>query len=194
MPKLLIVAILILAGMWIWHEPTIEHGPGVLAGDEPVQASAADPRPFDFRGYSIQPLADFSVHARVLSRKTYRTGRESELAPTDLALGWGPMSDSTVLAPFRFTQSGRWYRYQTDTWTIPKVEVTRHSANMHLIPSSPEIQETLNDVVVGDIVQLSGSLVKVEAADGWKWKSSTTRNDAGAGSCELIWVTEATIN
>jgi hypothetical protein len=99
------------------------------------------------------------------------------------------MSDSTVLAPFSFSQSSRWYRYKTTEWTIPKSEVTRHSANMHLIPSSPEIDAELDEIVVGHIVTLSGSLVNVEAKDGWKWKSSLTRSDAGAGSCEVIWVT-----
>ena len=48
----------------------------------------------------------------------------------------------------------------------------------------------LDDIIVGQIISLSGSLVRVEAKDGWKWKSSLTRSDDGAGSCEIIWVTD----
>ena len=107
-----------------------------------------------------------------------------------LALGWGAMSDSAVLAPFTFSQSGRWYLYATPEWPIPKSEVIRHSANMHLIPSTPEIESLLDDVVVGQVVTLGGSLVKVEADDGWKWVSSMSRSDTGQAACEIIWVTE----
>ena len=189
MLRFLLVALVVLAA-WFFYEPSIEHGPGVLAPDDPIQVTPADPTPFEFRDYSFEPLADFSLIARVLGRQTYRTGRESDLSPLDLALGWGRMSDSTVLEPFRFSQSSRWYRYKTSEWTISKTEVTRHSANMHMIPSTPEIDAKLDDIIVGQVISLSGSLVRIEAKDGWKWKSSLTRSDDGAGSCEIIWVTD----
>ena len=193
MPKLVLLIIAIVWGGWLFYEPSIEHGPGVMAPSKPIQVKPTDPASFSFRGYKIDPLADFSVHARVLSRQAYTTGRESDLSPLDLALGWGRMSDSSVLAPFRFTQSGRWYHYKTSTWTVPKVEVTRFSANMHLIPSTQATEDALNQIIVGDVIRITGSLVNVESKDGWTWKSSTTRNDAGAGSCEIIWVTEVEI-
>jgi hypothetical protein len=47
----------------------------------------------------------------------------------------------------------------------------------------------IKEIRNGDIVQLSGSLVNVVSeSDGWRWKSSQTRNDTGKGACELIWV------
>lgn len=181
---------LALVGLWIWYEPTIEHAPGILAPDDPSQREPRDATPFEFRGYTIEPLADFRLTARVLSRETYRMDRQSDLSPVDLTLGWGAMSDSAVLAPFTFSQSGRWYLYTTPEWPIPKSEVIRQSANMHLIPSTPEIESLLDDVIVGQVVTLGGSLVKVEANDGWKWVSSMTRRDTGQASCEIVWVTE----
>jgi hypothetical protein len=30
--------------------------------------------------------------------------------------------------------------------------------------------------------------VRVEAADGWSWTSSLTRDDTGPGACEVMWV------
>ena len=29
---------------------------------------------------------------------------------------------------------------------------------------------------------------RMRAPDGWRWRSSLTREDTGAGACELVWV------
>jgi len=59
---------------------------------------------------------------------------------------------------------------------------------MHLIPKNESVQYDLDNVRQGDIVSLSGYLVRVDASDGWHWVSSQTRGDTGAGACELIFV------
>ena len=35
---------------------------------------------------------------------------------------------------------------------------------------------------------LALDLIEVRGADGWRWRSSLTREDTGAGACELVWV------
>ena len=187
--KFLPIVVLALVSMLWLYEPTIEHAPGVLSPSAPTQVHLSNASSFEFRGYLLKPVATFSLEARVLSRKSYRHDRESDLSPIDLALGWGPMSDSEVLQPFRFSQWGRWYRYKTSEWTIPKSDVVRHSANMHFIPSSPELHTKLESIVVGHIVLIEGTLVNVRAEDGWRWNTSISRKDDGAGSCEVIWLT-----
>jgi len=37
-------------------------------------------------------------------------------------------------------------------------------------------------------VTLRGWLIDVDAADGWHWRTSRTREDTGGGACEIIWV------
>jgi hypothetical protein len=59
---------------------------------------------------------------------------------------------------------------------------------MHLIPANDSIKSDIERVQQGEIIEISGSLVKVTATDGWRWISSQTRNDTGNGACELIWV------
>ena len=39
--------------------------------------------------------------------------RESDLAPVDLALGWGRMSDEAILKDIQISQSGRFYFWHT---------------------------------------------------------------------------------
>ena len=51
----------------------------------------------------------------------------------------------------------------------------------------------LDHVVEGSIVQLRGYLVAVQAADGWRWRSSLSRDDTGGGSCELVFVEYASV-
>lgn len=143
---------------------------------------------FRLARYSIYPLEDFSIEARVLGRKDYRLGREAELSPTDLALGWGPMDDPRVLADIRITQGNRWFYWHADKLPIPRRELETHAANMHMIPASDDVARTLAQVSAGEHIRLSGKLVRVEGDDGWRWVSSLTREDTGAGACELVWV------
>jgi hypothetical protein len=37
-------------------------------------------------------------------------------------------------------------------------------------------------------VRIDGWLIEANAPDGWRWRSSTTREDAGGGACEVIYV------
>jgi hypothetical protein len=56
------------------------------------------------------------------------------------------------------------------------------------VPANDDVKEKLLRVKKGEIVQLKGYLINVRHEDGWTWRSSLTRDDTGAGSCELMWV------
>lgn len=92
-----------------WQQRAEQHGPGVIAADSPMQQPVSHPIPFALNHYQITPLAEFSVHARVLSTQHYALDRAAKLAPVDLALGWGRMSDESVLSSINISQSGRFY-------------------------------------------------------------------------------------
>lgn len=178
---------MLVAYLWLTDAP-VELGPGILAPDAPVQTRIDDPAPFPVGDYRITPLAEFSITAKVLGKETYRFDREADLAPVDLALGWGRMSDETVLKAIDIRQSGRWYHWRTERFPIPRREIENHSANMHLIPGDDRVADALRTVRPGEIVSLSGKLVRVDADDGWHWVSSLTRSDTGARACELVYV------
>ena len=113
-------------------------------------------------GLGIVPGAGDDVHvavAHVLGRLAHpsdqhgieghrvempdRFDREADYAPTDLALGWGRMTEDAVVARLDIRQSGRWYRYR---WQgdppIPLAEIVRSSANMHMVPPTPRWRPT----------------------------------------------------
>lgn len=141
-------------------------------------------------GYYIAPLQPFEMQARILSSKHYTHDKESDLVPVDLVLGWGPMADLNVTNQISITQSNRWYHWRVDAFPIPRREIETHSANMHLIPATPAIAEAIQSAEKGSMIVVEGDLVEVvDLEKNWRWKSSLSRNDTGAGACELILVT-----
>ncbi len=157
---------------------------GALQTDAPTSMGS-----FQHQDAVITPLAGFSVDARVLSTKTYRSDREAKYAPIDLALGWGRMREDAVLAALNITQSSRWYEYRwRDQPPIALDEIVRSSANMHMIPSNVDVANALDNLDADDRIRIDGWLVQVEAQDGWRWRSSLRRDDSGSGACEVIYV------
>lgn len=188
--KLILISIVIWATFSWWHSRPVKYEPGVEVAQLPMQSAADGVSAFEYKNYQITPLAHFSAEARVLSRENYRMGREADLVKTDFALGWGRMSDKAILDQVDIKQSNRFYFWHVDSFPIPRREIETSSANMHLIPSNSDIESKLAKVRVGQIVNLRGYLVRVDASDGWHWVSSLTREDTGAGACEVVWVEE----
>lgn len=202
---LLVIAILAcLAGWWFSEKregPRAPAAPGdialacplpprVASGEPPLQTDVPDSlAPFALDAATLTPLAGFSVEARVLSREDYRSGRESDLSPTDLALGWARMTEDAVIDALDISQSSRWYRYRwSDQAPLPPQEIASSSANMHMIPGNDSVAQALAGVRKGERVRIDGWLVEANASDGWRWRSSTRRDDTGGGACEVVYV------
>jgi hypothetical protein len=169
------------------------HGSGIIASQSPVQSSTSQTN-FILNGYKITPLDSFEIEARVLAAEHYSLGREADLSPVDLALGWGKMSDEAILSKINISQSNRFYYWHVDEFPIPRREIETQSANMHMIPADAEIEKSLKSIRPGQVVKLSGYLVEANASDGWHWKSSLTREDTGNGACELVYVKSVMVN
>ncbi len=186
------VAVILIGGWYQYQQRAqkpIHHSNGVLVQRDPVQNILDRGEVWQKDNYTIKALADFDIEARVLSKELYSSGREADLSPVDLALGWGSMSDSEVLSSLSISQRNRFYFYRWENQPPrPPAEIASHSANMHMIPANAQIEKTLKEVRAGQVVRLRGKLVAVSAPDGWRWQSSLTREDTGAGACELIRV------
>lgn len=193
MKKLLLISLLVwLAWTVCFHETQARWKTRPAPGD-PEQSEKALPGAFTSNGYSIKPLARYVVTAIVLSRTRYHSDEGAKLAPVDLALGWGAMSDAATINALKIGQSGRWYHYQWDSDPpIPPEEIARHSANTHCVPANAAIRRQLLGIKRHDLVSLDGYLVEITRPDGWHWRSSLSRDDTEGGSCELLWVTQVT--
>ena len=195
--RLLLVLLLLLAawgGLSWWQSRPLQHPPGVLVTDAPQQLPLAGPLSLpDDDAYRLTPRARFDLSARVLSRADYRFDAGADLVPTDLALGWQQMSDSAVLDHIAISQANRFYFWSVRRFPIPRRVIETESANMHLIPADAEVRLALKRVRVGDVITLDGYLVDARRGNGFVWRTSLTRDDTGAGACELVYVEQLRI-
>jgi hypothetical protein len=195
MKKIFFILIIISIALYFFYPETIiTYPPGITATDPPQQVLLTGETKWSEGEYNLEALASYNIKARVLSRNNFRMGRESDLSPIDLALGWGPMSDQSIIDQIDISQSNRWYRWKAAVLPIPAAEIFLHSANVHIIPKDEFIKDKFDEVHKGSLIEMNGYLVKITAADGWRWVSSLKRNDTGGGSCELFWVEELIIH
>jgi hypothetical protein len=167
--------------------------PGVVVAEEPRQEAVQGLAAWQQQGFTLQPLATYQIRARLLGREPYWVDAVAKLAPVDLAVGWGPMSDQAVLDNLSWSQGHRFWQYQPwrKEWPIPIEEVNSHSANMHIIPATSGILSAIRMTRTGSIVRLSGMLIEATYPGNPKpWRSSLSRTDSGAGACEIMWVNE----
>jgi len=186
----ILIAILVYV---LYPETVITFPAGITAPDQPKQVNMTEIREWKLDDYNIQALAEYQIKARVLSRNNFSMGEESNLSPLDLALGWGPMSDQSVIDKIDISQSNRWYHWQANVLPIPSREISLNSANVHIVPKDEGIEEKFDEVYKGSLIEMKGYLVEIKKNDGWHWKSSVRRDDTGGGSCELFWVEDLQI-
>ena len=161
---------------------------GHAAPVEPWQSSDDLPASWTDGEYTFQPLARFTIRALVLGRRDY-DDEVSSFCPTDLALGWGWMSDAELVAHTDVTYQQRWIdvRWPVKTPVTP-AELLRSCTNLHAIPASNLVRARLREVSRHEIVELTGYLVTVVHRDGREWKTSLSRDDEGMGACEVMWI------
>ena len=179
----------VFAVLYYLPEPSVRQPPGELVPEEPSQTPASADE-WIYRGYRLTSKASFRIRARVLLKDPYWLGRESDLSPLDLTVGWGLMSDQRILEQFEIYRGHRcfWLQPETNYARQKSSEALRHVANIHLIPATAELEEQVKKTRRGNVVELSGKLVNVQGGDGWTWRTSLSRDDTGQGACELLWV------
>lgn len=190
---LLIAAAVVTGTIWCWngwHGAEILHPPGILVRDDPVQIDFSPTALTTVGEWNLTRLATFHIVGRVLCFRRYRDDRSS-LAPIDIALGWGTMSDTNVLKALNFSQSSRMFFREFDgAPPIPENEIGARSANLHIIPADVEVAAFIDKLSVGQLIDLRGSLV-VASNGNTVWRSSLKRGDVGPNSGELFYVTQA---
>jgi hypothetical protein len=189
------VAIALVASFAIfklYSSREIEHAPGMLAADDPVQEAVDAVSLIERGAFRLRPRANFTAVVRILHREDYSIGALAKLMPTDFAVGWGPMSDSAVLADIEISQGNRFYYWRTQTWPIAREAIESHSANWHVISGNPEVARTLASLRTGSLVELRGQLVDIEGADAGM-RTSLSRLDTGAGACEILLADSAAL-
>ena len=188
--RLFIISLIALVFLFFrgWERAPITHPPGVLVEETPTQVDIP-PEVFNIDDYKITRKAIFEIRARVLSSERYSMRHEGELSPIDLALGWGAMSNQSVVDQLKISQSSRWFRWRYEGLPpVPEQQIISSSSNMHMIPADRAIERRLKRLRKGEIILINGYLVDADHDSGWFWRSSMRRDDTGSGACELVYV------
>ena len=168
----------------------------IPTADDPVQEPPADKNPIRItRGgweCTLTPLATYTLRGVVLSRENYSGGWNGALSPCDLAMAWGPLVAGRLWREVSWSQMGRWYYWEYSSgFPYDETFVARYSSNTHILPASDNLARAAKGLGKGDIAELVGDLVSIEATrDGQTatWSSSTSRQDTGDGSCEVLYL------
>lgn len=182
-----------LLGAWNWwrNERHESVPPGIVAAAEPAQVNLEPPGRFEAKGVVFIARARYELTARVLRKEIYRLDGGASLAPVDLGVGWGAMSDSTVIDQLEFSQMGRFFYWKPHDWRafpLSPMDTTTHAAQIHAIPATDDVEARLRRLRPGQVVQLAGYLVDVRGASGFAWNTSLRRDDTGDGACEIMWI------
>jgi len=89
------------------------------------------------------------------------------------------------------TQSNRFYFWHINSFDkISRQQIEINSANVHISPYNEEIEKQINDLKKDDLIYLEGYLVNIlDESNNYRFISSLSRTDTGAGACEVLLVT-----
>ncbi|MGE5254630.1 MAG: hypothetical protein ACM3N7_11745 [Planctomycetaceae bacterium] len=200
-----VVAILVLYFGYtqIYMRPgAVGRGEEIDVRGEPRQTALPSPEmiqvEFDGKSYLLEKHHRYEIAGEVLSIETYRLSFRSEFFDVDLGLIWGPRLED-LKQRYKFDQAGRWliWRSNGQVSDSERRHITSHISNNHLIPADGRrnLLKALHWPGRGDRVRIAGYLVNIKDLSGRVLvASSTSRDDTGAGACEVIWVEEIQIN
>lgn len=167
------------AGLWLWFALSpVRHAPGVLVVSPPIRttpgSTAARPslklKPIE--NHTLNDVAGLRLAGRVLAAKRYRDA-QARLAPLDVLIGWGPMSDSTFVRQLTIQQENRTSTVQGKGNRTPlsPEEIAHSTLHLHLIPATPEIATFLGELKVGTLVDFRGTVVEATRGN-FHWRST----------------------
>lgn len=158
---------------------------------EPVQENIVyEIENFEKDDFVIIPLKNYEIEARILSKKKYTIGEDSDFATYDLALGWKEMSDINYLEKIKISQRNRWYYWRTKDRSISKNTISYNSSNHHIVHANEKIKKQLSNLKEHQVIKMTGYLINAKNINypNIELKSSLTRKDTGAGACEVFYV------
>jgi len=164
---------------------------------DPVQEELDPPLVVDVvRGgkpFHIRQTHHYVAVGEVLSAESYDLTWTNDFFDVDVGIIWGPFREEIEQA-VHFNQGGRWL-----FWVSPgpvsddlRARITRSVGNEHLIPAEgrDNLARAIRGTRKGERVRIEGMLVDIEDdAGNVLTRSSRSRDDTGAGACEVVYVT-----
>ena len=154
---------------------------------------------FSYRNnvYKVIPLSDYEFYGLVVSHNDVNSftdilRRNKSAGTKDVAVIWGNNLRSNDFHKVEYGNSDTWV-----DWDCPR-GVTfdpKCISNNHLISDNKQMREQISKIHVGDQIYIKGLLVNYQNTNTPKHgqKSYLSRDDAGDGASEVIFVKELEI-
>jgi hypothetical protein len=193
--KLGLVAAAISAVWWFSPGRSIAHAPGVLVPVEPRQTVLTGYSLPDIAGWKLRAVAEYELRGRVLGTKRYHSGASADLVPIDVAVGWGPMSDTRALEALTLSMGNRFFFYEWEnTPPLSDEVILRNVSNNHVIAANDQVRSTIASLRPGHLIHFRGYLVDATKPGEGSWVTSRRRDDRGNGACEIFYVETARLS
>ncbi len=168
--------------------------------DQPVQTQLYKLPEIRFErdgyAYDLTPLYHYDISGLIVGAfnyKNFSVEKSEKVFPLDLCLIWGSNLAKKVHlnAEVHFSQDCRWCWVN---WSGPVDFNLQELSNNHLLINDDRIWRIAKELKRGDQVRITGELVnaRIRPLKGGgvpiTWNTSLTRDDSGAGACELIYV------
>lgn len=155
----------------------------------------------DGYSYDLDPRYQYDMSGLVVGAfnyKNFSVEKIEKVFPLDLCLIWGSnLKNKVHLNPgVHFSQDCRWCWVN---WSGPVDFNLQELSNNHLLIKDDRIWQIAKELKRGDQVHIIGKLVNavIRPLNGGSglisWDTSITRNDSGAGACEVIYVEDIVV-
>lgn len=150
--------------------------------------------------YRIQPRFSYRISGLVVEEHDSQSWLDishaswrDHLNTRDLCLLWGANAKSSYLSQWHFSH-GDWTCFvETRSAAAWAAFNQDQISNNHILPASAEIAEAIENIQIGDQIELIGRLANYNINGGPSRSSSVVRTDRGNGACEVIYVTGVSV-
>lgn len=158
----------------------------------------------------VLPLYVYDISAKVVGVRKWRDWEEQdcpilkEIFPVDIGLVWGKVAEGKYSKYIKFyhTPASRFlhwkYKFPSGAESLNQRYIAQHFSNNHIFPANDTLKWVIKRIKKGDWVKIEGYLIQMNIyKDGNKFytiSSSSSRQDAWGGACELIYVKRIRIN
>ena len=188
MLKHISLIIVIVLSYFMWDQRPVKHGAGVIAPEKPSVVQITRHQGFEIDHYKLQPKWKIESTARVLSQKRYWLDEKTNLAPYDIVLGWGAMSDERILSQVQTPIGKRDFRIEVIRPPLTFNEIRQQILFMHAVPANDYVRSQLAGVRTGNVISFTGYVVDVNDRSGLYWKSSMSNSNNRLDSNQIVYI------
>ena len=190
MLKYILLCVLAGTAYWALVMYPVKHGSGETAPKAPKLELIRSFEPIEFQDYSFLAFKKFKGEVRVLHKKRYLFDAKKDIAPIDLLVGWGEMSDERNIDFIQFNLNHRDVTLNYIHPPIPEDEISKQMILFHLVTESDSVTKKIRRLRIGNNIELEGLYIRQQSTPSIIWNSESNNNYPNTIEKSILWVTK----